>query len=117
MDDPEYQPQNFADLDDGDTIGLITKDSVYYSGEEAFYRFDDPDAKGRGKSLARDITHLFLYTGWVIHPDLDLNDDGVIDDADVPSDAWDMSSAYDAVANGGNGDGFIQIFLDMILSR
>ena len=109
--------QNFVDDGDGGEvpIGLITKDSVYYAGYEAFYRFEQPEAKGKGKSKARDITNLFLYTGWVIDPILDIwpegdpPGDGIIDDNDVPSNAWDLASAYDDVAEGGNGDSIIQI--------
>jgi hypothetical protein len=126
------KPNNLVDLqnfvDDGEggevPIGLITKDSVYYAGEEAFYRFEDPEGKGRGKSKARYITHLFLYTGWVINPILDIGGpdgvpseadplggvpDGVIDDYDVPWNAWSLASDYDQVQNGGNGDSIIQI--------
>jgi len=69
-------------------LGLITKDATYYAGDEAFYRFEDPSAKGKGKSKARDITHLFTYTGWVVDPILDIAAPfGVIDDNDLPSDA------------------------------
>ena len=69
-------------------LGLITKDATYYAGDEAFYRFEDPTAKGKGKSKARDVTHLFTYTGWVVDPDLDIAAPfGVIDDNDLPTDA------------------------------
>ncbi len=111
--------QNFVEGDVGEVaIGLITKDSVYYAGDEVFYRFDEPAAKGKGKSKARDITNLFLYTGWVINPILDIYPpatdttpagDGVIDDDDVPSNAWNLASTFDDVGNGGNEDGIIQI--------
>jgi uncharacterized repeat protein (TIGR01451 family) len=101
-------------VDDGEgglePLGLITKDEIYYAGEEAFYRFDDPTEKGKGKSQARDITHLFLYSGWVVDPSLDIAEPyGVIDDDDVPVTPPAEAYDYDLVANGGNGDGILQI--------
>jgi hypothetical protein len=120
------KPNNLVDLqnfvDDGFggevAIGLITKDAIYYAGEEQFYRFEDPEAKGKGKSKARDITHLFLYSGWVVDPILDIYPpavgttpagDGVMDDNDVPAIPPVGAYDYDLVSNGGNGDGTIQI--------
>ena len=67
-------------------LGLIFKDATYYAGDEAFYRFKDPSATGKGKSKARDITHLFIYTGWVVDQILDVNDNDVIDIGDLPGD-------------------------------
>lgn len=71
-------------------LGLITWNATYYAGDEAFYRFDDPAAKGKGKSKAREMTHLFEYTGWVVDASLDTNsslDDGIPDDI---IDIWDV---------------------------
>lgn len=77
-------------------IGLITWNATYYAGDEAFYRFDDPNAKGRGKSKAIEMTHLFEYTGWVVDPALDTNNeadqgvpDGKITIEDVPLGDYD----------------------------
>jgi hypothetical protein len=109
-------------VDDGEgglaPLGLIIKDDVYYAGEEEFYRFDEPTQKGKGKSKARDITHLFLYSGWVVDPILDIYPeatdttpagDGIIDDNDVPATPPAEAYDYDLVENGGNGDGILQI--------
>ena len=78
-------------------IGLITWNASYYAGDEAFYRFDDSQATGKGKSVARDITGLFQYTGWVVDAVLDtnseLNDgipDGVVSIWDVPPGNYDV---------------------------
>lgn len=70
-------------------LGLIIKDAVYEATPEEFVRFADPDAKGKGKSKAVDITRLFTYEGWVVDARLDLNDDGVIDVNDIPVDDYD----------------------------
>lgn len=90
-------------------VGLITKDDIYYAGEEQFFRFENTSAPAKGKSVARDITQLFLFSGWVIDDRLDLNDDGVIDQNDVPAILPEGAMDYDLVANGGNGDGILQI--------
>jgi hypothetical protein len=78
-------------------IGLITWNAIYEAGDEAFYRFDDPDAKGRGKSTAREMTQLFVFNGWVVDPSLDTNselDDGIPDGRitieDVPLGDYDL---------------------------
>ncbi len=80
-------------------LGLITWNATYYPGDEAFYRFDDPTAKGKGKSKAREITHLFEYTGWVVDDSLDTNSplddgipDGVISIWDVPLGDYDLNA-------------------------
>jgi hypothetical protein len=80
-------------------LGLITWNATYYAGDEAFYRFDDPTAKGKGKSKAREMTHLFEYTGWVVDASLDTNSslddgipDGIIDIWDVPLGDYDLNA-------------------------
>lgn len=80
-------------------LGLITWNATYYAGEEAFYRFDDPTAKGKGKSKAREMTHLFEFTGWVVDDSLDTNrpaddgvKDGIIDIWDVPLGDYDSDA-------------------------
>ena len=80
-------------------LGLITWNATYYAGDEAFYRFDDPTAKGKGKSKAREMTHLFEYTGWVVDASLDTNNssdegipDGIISIWDVPLGDYDLDS-------------------------
>lgn len=80
-------------------LGLITWNATYYAGEEAFYRFEDPDAKGKGNSKAREMTHLFEFTGWVVDASLDTNrslddgiPDGIIDIWDVPLGDYDANA-------------------------
>jgi hypothetical protein len=97
-----FSPNMVTDLynldEDMLELGLITWNATYYAGEEAFYRFDDPDAKGRGKSKAREMTHLFEFTGWVVDASLDTNSslddgipDGIIDIWDVPLGDYDSN--------------------------
>jgi len=67
-------------------LGLIVGENLYVPDpeNEQLYRFEDPSAKGRGKSTAVNITRLFIYTGWVVDATLDVNEDGIIDINDVP---------------------------------
>ena len=84
-------------------LGLITKNGTYKmsdSGENTLIRFDpEPEGKGKGKTLEKDITDMFLWTGFVFDPSLDLNADGVVDELDVEYACW---SDYDV-----DGDGVI----------
>jgi len=85
-------------------LGLIVGNNVYGATDIGFERFDNP-GPGKGKAKAKDITSLFMWTGYVYNSILDVNGpggvpDGVIDEYDVPIE-------YDLVANGGNGDGDI----------
>lgn len=75
------------------TLGLIVGTNLYEATDMGFVRFQDQDAKGKGKDKATDITSLFMYTGWVYDAILDVNLDGVIDANDVPLD-------YDLNGNG-----------------
>lgn len=73
-------------------LGFILYNQVYLAENETYVRFDPLVTNGKGKSKATDITALFTYTGWVVHPDLDISgpngtSDGVIDEYDVPADA------------------------------
>jgi hypothetical protein len=75
-------------------LGLITSngDFLYDSSVEGgnLVRFDSqPNGKGRGKSMGKDITNMFMWTGCVYQPILDTNDDGVVDESDVPI-SWDI---------------------------
>jgi len=55
------------------------------TNDEVFERFDPESTGGMGKSIARDISALFTYTGWVYWgEDPDTNDDGFLTDADIP---------------------------------
>ena len=73
-------------------LGFILYNQVYLAENETYVRFDPAVTKGKGKSKATDITALFTYVGWVVHPDVDISGpngtpDGVIDEYDVPADA------------------------------
>jgi hypothetical protein len=84
-------------------LGLITGNGTYKmsdSGENTLVRFDpDPQDKGKGKSLGKNITNMFLWTGFVFHPSLDLNEDGAVNELDAEYACW---SIYD-----NDGDGLI----------
>jgi hypothetical protein len=77
-------------------LGLITSngDFLYDSSVEGgnLFRFDSqPNGKGRGKSMGKDITNMFMWTGCVYQPILDTNDDGAVNELDVP-DSYDTNS-------------------------
>jgi len=64
-------------------LGLVTTNGAYKATSAGFQRFDTSSTfQGKGKSVAQDITEMFMWTGWVCDSSLDLNGDGVIDDAD-----------------------------------
>jgi len=87
-------------------LGLIAGNNVYVPdpSEQVLRRFEDPTAKGKGKSKAVDITRLFTYTGWVVDGRLDFGNstggcsgnithpepDGLINECDLPDNAWDI---------------------------
>lgn len=72
-------------------LGMITQDGVYklLSTDAAninLVRFDPlPTGKGRGKTLGKNITDMFMWSGTVYHWILDVNNDGAVDELDVPS--------------------------------
>ncbi len=83
-------------------LGLFTSNSLFLPLGQEFERWEDPNAKGKGKAKARNITPLFMWQGWIVELDegttssLDIGisngscstgTDGIIDDCDVPSDA------------------------------
>ena len=65
-------------------LGLIVGSNLYTAEQEGYVRFDFATTKGKGYSKATDITDLFTYTGWIVDPILDVNDNGFIDIGDVP---------------------------------
>jgi hypothetical protein len=94
--DTGYNTSDFANLTSCDdsllALGFILYNQVYLAENETYVRFDPTVTKGKGKSKATDITALFTYVGWVVHPDVDISGpngtpDGVIDDYDVPANA------------------------------
>ena len=81
-------------------LGLITKNGTYkmVSTEDMLVRFDsEPEGKGRGKNQGKDITDMFMWSGWVFHWSLDLNQDGEVDHEDVEYACW---SSFDTNADG-----------------
>lgn len=85
-------------------LGVITKDGAYKVmstnelGEYLLVRFDSvPSGKGKGKNVGKDITDMFMWSGWVFHGSLDLNVDGSVNELDVEYACW---SDYDTNGNG-----------------
>jgi hypothetical protein len=76
-------------------LGFILRQDVYVAENETYIRFQTGVTKGKGKSKATDITRLFTYVGWVVHPDLDVwpvgDPDGQITQEDVPADAYNTT--------------------------
>ena len=91
--------------DDLLALGLIVGSNVYEATDMGFVRFEDQSAKGRGKSIGKDITDLFKWTGWVFDASLDISGDGIIDANDVPS-------TYDLDSNGTIDDAEYENWLD-----
>jgi len=86
-----------AENDGGNTnnvvpLGLITTREVYEFDAELqeFKRFDPPDSgtpgKKTGKSMARSITDLFMWSGWICYGGSpDTNQDGNVTVEDIPA--------------------------------
>jgi hypothetical protein len=97
--DTGYNTTAFGDLTACDdpllALGLIIHDQVYLADNETYTRFESGVTKGKGKSKATDITALFTYVGWIVHPDLDVwpvgDPDGKITQEDVPADAYNTT--------------------------
>jgi hypothetical protein len=88
-------------------LGLIVGTNLYTAEPEGYVRFDPQATRGKGKSKATDITRLFTYAGWVVDETLDFGGpegvpDGVIDEYDVPADAYSAipeTQPYDSDGN------------------
>jgi hypothetical protein len=89
-------------------LGFIVHDQVYVAENETYARFEPGVTKGKGKSKATDITALFTYVGWIVHPDLDISAPyGEITQDDVPVDAYNTipgTQPYDS-----DGNSFIDV--------
>jgi hypothetical protein len=105
--DTGYNTTAFGDLTACDdpllALGLIVHDQVYVAENETYVRFEQGVTKGKGKSKATDITALFTYVGWIVHPDLDISAPfGEITQDDVPVDAYNTipgTQPYDSDGN------------------
>jgi hypothetical protein len=84
-------------------LGLIVGNNLYEASNVGFVRFEGQEETGKGKSKAKDITDLFMWTGWVFDATLDVNGDGEINQDDAPLE-------YDLIVSGGNGNGVIDLF-------
>jgi hypothetical protein len=85
-------------------LGLLTTRGSYLLDEQGFIRFDDtpvtPNGKGKGRSIAKNITDMFMWTGWVVDGSLDANSDGLIDENDIPVDAYITNPGWDTDSSG-----------------
>ena len=86
-------------------LGLITQGGDYEidSTDDAginLVRFDsEPAGKGRGKTLGKDITDMFMWTGWIFNPILDVNLDGLVNEMDVIADNCTADTNHDGTVN------------------
>lgn len=79
-------------------LGLVTTNGAYKATSAGFVRFDTSSTlKGKGRSVAQDITDMFMWTGWVCNSTLDLNSDGVIDEDDMNQYNLDHGTSYTTV--------------------
>ena len=88
-------------------LGLIVGPNLYVAEPETYVRFDPGATTGKGQSKATDITRLFTYAGWVVDARLDVSGpagvpDGVIDEYDVPADAYNTIPATQPYDSDGN---------------
>jgi hypothetical protein len=80
----------YTDCEGDLALGLIVGNNVYVADPvNDIYRFDPGATGGKGKSIATDITRLFIFSGWVLNESLDTSGpagvpDGIIDIYDVP---------------------------------
>jgi len=94
-------------------LGLITQNGAFKlvsSGEGNLVRFDSaPEGKGRGKTIGKEITDMFMWSGCVYQPILDVNQDGVVDESDVEACCLED---YDADQSGDIDQTEFQVWLD-----
>lgn len=83
-------------------LGMITQQSAFKmdaSGE--LYRFDGDSDKGKGKSQGIDISDMFVWSGLVFNPVLDVNGDGVVNELDVIADSCAGDTNQDGIIDNG----------------
>jgi len=79
-------------------LGMITQQGAFKADASGqLFRFDGDSDKGKGKSQGVNITDMFLWSGLVFDPALDLNSDGAVNELDAEYQCW---GAYDVNANG-----------------
>ncbi len=87
-------------------LGMITSQGSFKLENQQFVRFDDTSPfNGKGKSLAKNITDLFMWTGTVYDGSLDISGpdgipDGVVDEYDIPEDAYTTNPEWDTDSSG-----------------
>ncbi|MFC2027828.1 hypothetical protein ACFLU3_03985 [Chloroflexota bacterium] len=109
-DDPGYdQFGNLLECPDDDlmALGMIVGDNLYTAEDEQYVRFDPNVTKAKGRSKGTDITRLFTYTGWVIDDGFDTNQDGTIDEYDLPWGDYDNDPLTPDTQYDCNGDNSI----------
>jgi len=106
--DPDFGDWTSCPGDPLLALGFLVHDQVYVAENETYARFEPGVTKGKGKSKATDITALFTYVGWIVHPDLDISAPyGEITQDDVPVDAYNTipgTQPYDS-----DGNSFIDV--------
>ena len=79
-------------------LGMITQQGVFKlnaSGE--LCRFDGDSVKGKGKSQGINIRDMFLWSGLVFDPALDVTGDGVVNELDVIADTCTGDTNQDGI--------------------
>ena len=78
-------------------LGMITQQGEFkMDASGSLYRFDGDSDKGKGKPQAKYLTNMFLWSGLVFHPELDVTGDGVVNESDVIA----ATCPYDTNQNG-----------------
>jgi len=95
--DPDIDFGDYTSCNDLD-LGLIIEPNIYIAEKEHYRRFDPDTTKGKGNSKFTNITDLFTYTGFAVDESLDISGegggpDGVIDEWDIPDEAWTIIAA------------------------
>ena len=90
--DPDIDFGDYTNCNDL-ALGLIYDQNLYKAEGEVYKRFNPEATSGKGNSKFTNITDLFTYTGWAVDARLDISGpegvkDGIIDEHDVPGDAW-----------------------------
>lgn len=86
-------------------IGAVDGENGYGLDGQELTRFASPESKGKGKSIAVNITDMFYWSGFACDPSVDIAEPlGVIDESDLPSDYLDFLTDTE-------GDGYVDDYL------